>query len=172
VTLTEQTARPAAVSATFVVTADDLVGMSRMAGRDGIPFILVAAITFVGIGLMLWGHSAILGVAAAIFGVLTAAVALVPGLWRFWLMRQASDLVGEERHFVFDDEGFHEERAGIRHTTPWSAITLMRLTRDGIYLLRHGHVVLRLPARAFASPDDVDRLIGIVSAHASNVRVS
>ena len=91
-TLSEQTARPAAVSATFVVTADDLVGMSRMAGRDGIPFILVAAITFVGIGLMLWGYSPILSATAAIFGVLTAAVALVPGLWRFWLLRQAGDL--------------------------------------------------------------------------------
>jgi hypothetical protein len=68
--------------------------------------------------------------------------------------------------------GFHEERAGIRHTTPWSLPTVMRVTRDGVFLLRDGHVVLALPARAFASPQDVDHLISLASARATPISSS
>jgi hypothetical protein len=170
--LAEQTAPPAALSATFVVTADDLVIPSRLAGRDTVPMIQLSAFVFVLMGIMVWGYSTLLGGLLVAFGVAVSAVALVPAFWRFWLTRQAGDLLGEERNFIFDTEGFHEERAGIRHTTPWSAITVVRITRDAVFLLRYGHVVQLLPTRAFASPDDVDRLIDIVSANASNVSVS
>jgi hypothetical protein len=101
-----------------------------------------------------------------------AILPMVPGFWRWWLTRQAGDLLGERRHFVFDAEGFHEERAGILHTTPWDLLTLMRVTHDGVFLLHDRHVVLAVPARAFSSPDDVDRLIDLVSANASRVRIA
>ncbi|HEX6129398.1 MAG TPA: hypothetical protein VF071_10300 [Candidatus Limnocylindria bacterium] len=48
----------------------------------------------------------------------------------------------------------------------------MRITRGGVYLLRYGHVVLALPARAFGSSDDLDRLIGLVSANTSRARMA
>jgi hypothetical protein len=48
----------------------------------------------------------------------------------------------------------------------------MRVTADGVFLLRDDIVVQMLPARAFASPYDVDRLIGLVSARASNVSIA
>jgi hypothetical protein len=48
----------------------------------------------------------------------------------------------------------------------------MRVTRDGVFLLRDRHVVLAIPARAFSSPDDVDRLIDLVSANAPGIRIA
>jgi hypothetical protein len=150
------------LSATYVVTADDLVTTSRFAGRNSLPMIYISAAAVVAFGAMY--VDAPLGWPLIGLGVAIGALPMLPGLWRWWLTRRARSLVGEERHFVFDEEGFHEERAGIRHTTPWNLLSVMRITRDGVFLLRDGHLVLALPARAFATPDDLDRLIGLVSA--------
>ena len=163
---------PTEVSAAFVVTADDLVATSRFAERHVLPMVYVTAAAMVGIGAVLVDSNPAAGVLAIGLGVAIGATSLSPAFWRYWLTLQARDLLGEERRFVFDAEGFHEERAGIRHTTPWSLLSVLRITRDGVFLLRDHHLVLAVPARAFASPDDVDRLIGLVSANASNVRVA
>lgn len=160
------------LSITYTVTADDLVATSRFAARDTLPMLYITAAVVFGIGAIYAGDRPLFGWPLFGMGLAIAAMASAPAFWRWWLTRQARNLVGEERRFVFDAEGFHEERAGIRHTTPWSLLSVMRITRNGIFLLRDGHVVLALPPRAFATPDDLDRLIGLVSANASRVRVT
>lgn len=163
---------PTALSAAFVVTADDLVATSRFAERDALPMLYITAAMTVGIGALIVGWRPVAGGLVIGLGLVIGASAHLPAFWRWWLTLQARDLVGEERRFVFDAEGFHEERAGIRHTTPWSLLTAMRITGDGVFLMQAAQVVLVVPARAFGSPDDVDHLIDLVSARASNVRVA
>ena len=160
------------LSATFVVTADDLVATSRFAERGALPLLYITALMAAFIGVVLIAWHPVVGAVALGVGIGIACLPLMPAFWRWWLTRQARDLLGEERRISFDAEGLHEDRAGIRHTTPWSLLTVMRVTRDGIFLLRDRHVVLAIPARAFSSPDDVDRLIDLVSANASRVRVA
>lgn len=165
-------ASPAEISVTYVVTADDLVATSRMAGRDAMPMIHISAAVMVVLGIVLWGTSATMGAVLIASGVGAAVLTHLPGFWRFWLRRQAANLIGEHRRFAFDEDGLHEERADLRHTTPWSVLTEMRITPRGVFLLRHNHIVQALPARAFPSPDALDRLIGLVSAHAPNIRIT
>jgi hypothetical protein len=160
------------LSATYVVTADDLLVTNRFAERGALPMLYIAAAMGIPIGVLLIGWNPIVGALAIGLCIGVAILPMVPGFWRWWLTRQAGDLLGERRHFVFDAEGFHEERAGSMHTTPWSLLTHMRVTRDGVFLLHDRHVVLAVPARAFSSPDDVDRLIGLVSANAPRVRIA
>lgn len=160
------------LSATYVVTADDLVATSRFAERGALPMLYITAAMAALVGVVLIAWHPIAGALGLGLGIGIAALPMLPAFWRFWLTRQAHDLLGEERRFAFDADGFHEERAGIRHTTPWSLLTVMRITREGVFLLHDRHVVLALPARAFASPDDVDRLIDLVSANASRVTVA
>ena len=161
------------LSVTFTVTADDLFATSRMAARDAWPMIhILAGLLVIGGLVLLVLESPIVGALLIGSGIGVSGLALLPTFWRFWLSRRAAILVGEERHFVFDAEGVHEERTGIRHTTPWTLLTEMRITPDGVFLLRHYQLVLTIPARAFPSPDAMDRLIGLASAHAPNVRIS
>ncbi len=158
------------LSATYVVTADDLVATSRFAGRSALPMVIITAAAVAGVGAFYYDTA--FGWVLIVLGVAIGGLAMLPAFWRWWLTHEAGTLLGEERRFVFDEEGCHEERAGIRHTTPWSLLSVMRITREGVYLLRDGHLVLALPARAFATPDEVDRLIGLASANTSRVRVS
>jgi hypothetical protein len=160
------------LSATFVVTADDLLASSRYAERGALPLLYITAAMAALIGVVLIAWQPMVGAVGLGLGIGIASLPLLPAFWRWWLTRQARDLLGEERRISFDADGLHEERAGIRHTTPWSLLTVMRVTRDGIFLLRDRHVVLAIPARAFGSPDDVDRLIELVSANASSIRIT
>ena len=161
------------LSVTFTVTADDLYATSRMAARDAWPVIhILAAMLIIGGLVLLALKSPIVGALLIGSGIGVSGLALVPAFWRFWLGRRAAILLGEERHFVFDAEGIHEERTGIRHTTPWTLLTEMRITTDGVFLLHHYQLVLTVPARGFPSPDAMDRLISLASAHAPNVRIS
>ena len=162
----------AQLSATYVVTADDLVATSRFGERNALPMLYYSAAVVVGIGAVLVSSRPITGGVVIGLGAAIVGFAQLPAFWRWWLSRGARNLLGERRHFLFDAEGFHEERAGILHTTPWSVLTVMRITRDGVFLLREGHLVLALPARAFASPDDLDRLIDLVSANTTRVRIA
>lgn len=165
-------ADPTSLSATFVVTADDLVATSRFAERGALPMLYITAAMAALIGVVLMAWHPVVGAVAVGLGIGIAALPMLPAFWRWWLTRQARDLLGEERHISFDAEGVHEERAGIRRTTPWTLLTVMRVTRDGIFLLRDRHVVLAIPARAFSSPDAVDDLIDLVSANASGIRIA
>jgi hypothetical protein len=169
--MTESAAAPD-LSVAYVVTADDLLATNRIGERDGRPMLFVTAAVLVLLGVLLWQLSPLLGGAIAAVGIAAASLVFVPALWRVWIARQAGNLIGERRQFAFDEEGVHEESAGIRHTLPWSTFTHLRVDRGIVMLARNGRLVLAIPARAFASPDDVQRLIGLASAHASHVKIT
>jgi hypothetical protein len=167
-----EAADSATLSATFVVTADDLVAINRFAERGAFPLLYITAAMAAVIGVVLIAWQPMVGAVGLGLGIGIAVLPTLPGFWRWWLTHQARDLLGEERRFSFDARGLHEERAGVRRTTPWSLLTVMRVTRDGIFLMRDRHVVLAIPTRAFGSPADVDRLIDLVSANASGIRIA
>jgi YcxB-like protein len=171
VVLTEMAATPP-LSVTFIVTADDLVATNHVAERDGPPLVYLTGGLVALVGVVLFAVNWLVGTAIAALGVAVVGVTLVPAFRRFWLTRMAGTLLGEQRDFVFDSEGMHEEQGGIRHTTPWAMLTELRIAPTGVFLLRQSQVIQAVPARAFSSPDALDRLIQLVSSHASNVRIT
>lgn len=166
-------ANPSTVSVTYTVTADDLVAMSRMTERDARPLIHIITAVVLGIGFFIAvSLNPRAGAAVIGLGVALGILSVTPAFWRFWLTRQSGRLIGEQRSFTFDASGIHEGPPAIGYTTPWTAFSVMRITAEGVFLLTDGIVVQMLPIRAFATPYDVDRLIGLVSARASNVSIA
>ena len=161
------------LAASYVITADDLVAMSRMTERDALTVIHITTAVVIAIGILFavrWNPMA--GAAVMGLGIALGILSLTPAFWRFWLMRRAGSLVGQQRSFTFDAAGIHEGDLALGYMTPWSTFSVMRVTTDGVFLMRDGIVVQMLPARAFASPYDVDRLIGLVSARTTNVSIA
>jgi hypothetical protein len=165
-------AAPSQLSVSFVVSAGDLADTNRIGERDGVPMLLLAAAAPILVGIVLWDRNAIGAGALMAIGIAAFAVTRVPAFQRFWLTRHAGSLIGERRDLTFDQEGIHERFNSISRLTPWIAFNEMRITPDGVYLFSNGRLRQMLPVRAFGSTDDVDRLIALVSAHASNLRIS
>lgn len=98
--------------------------------------------------------------------VLVAAVTFFPWAWRLVMRRRGRSLIGERRRFVLDAEGMHEERAGVRHTTPWQSVTEVRVDRGNVAVLQNGYMLHLLPARAFRPPVTLTEFLALVGQHA------